>query len=154
QRGPSPNYRERKYPGKISAVVVHATASTTAEPAISWMLSPSSGVSSHYVIDLDGKIYQLVREDSCAYHAGFSMLHGTAAVNEFSVGIEIVGMEAPFKDEQMKSAELLTADICYRNAVPLNRVVGHCHVATPYGRKIDPGSKFPWEEFLLGVSRT
>ena len=87
---PSPNHNARPAGAVISAVVVHDTASKTAEEALSWFAKPASKVSAHFVIDLDGTVYQCVPEDRRAWHAGTSTLHGASEVNDFSVGIEVV----------------------------------------------------------------
>ena len=84
--------------GTISpdAIVMHHTASNTARSAIQALTddtrSPRSRVSAHIVIDRDGSIAQLVPFNVKAWHAGPSMLGGRRGVNNFSIGIELVGI--------------------------------------------------------------
>ena len=138
----------------ISAVVIHDTASKTAEEALSWFADKKSKVSSHFVIDLDGTVYQCVPEDRRAWHAGTSTLHGASEVNDFSVGIEVVDADdsSPYPAAQMDAVETLVADLCERYKIPLNRVVGHQHICVPPGRKQDPGTDWPWRAFLMRVA--
>ena len=85
---PSPNFNER--PCKINAVVIHYTSSPDLGGTISWFRNPQSRASAHYVIDRDGTIIQMVKDEDRAWHAGKSSLHGQNNVNDFSIGIELV----------------------------------------------------------------
>ena len=150
---PSPNHAPRRSP--ISAVVLHDTGGKTAAGALAWFAKIESGVSSHYVIDRDGTIYRCVPEALRAWHAGMSQLWGRDDVNDFSVGVELVDENdaEPYPLAQLVAAVDLVADCCARHRIPLNRIVGHQHIATPYGRKSDPGRDFGWEAFLLQVAQ-
>ena len=148
----SPHHRSRKSGSVISAIIIHDTGGKTAESALSWFERPGSGVSSHYVIGKDGVVFRCVPEDRAAWHAGVSSLFGKEQVNEFSIGLEIVDDNDAdrYPDAQLTAVVELTADLCKRYGIPLNRVVGHQHIAP--GRKVDPGPDFPWEVFLLKVA--
>lgn len=100
------------------------------------------GVGAHYIIDRSGKIYQLVRESNIAYHAGESkMPDGRKNVNDFSVGIELIGTEdSGFSDKQYASLNNLIADIKTRHTI--THIVGHSDIAP--NRKTDPW-KFDWK---------
>lgn len=156
ERGPSPNSRARRAPA-VTAVVIHDTGSRDAESAIGWLLNPASGVSAHYVVGRDGAVYNLVPEMACAFHAGASELHGVPNVNEYSIGIEVVDADDrggdPYPEPQLAALAELVAACCLKYGIRLNRVVGHADVATPRGRKVDPGPDFPWADFLLRVAR-
>jgi len=137
----------------INSIVIHKTAvammegSKDAEGTLSWFMDSKSGVSSHYLIDGDGTIYQCVPDFMVAWHAGVSQLHGVAEVNQFSLGIELVGLDSEEMTEQQMEALLeLCIEKCHDYKIPLNRVVGHCHIAP--GRKADPGPRFDWFTFL------
>lgn len=101
------------------------------------------GVGAHYLIARDGKIYQLVRESNIAYHAGESkMPDGRKNVNDFSIGIEIVGTEdSGFTAKQYETVNDLITDIKTRYKV--KDIVGHGDVAPT--RKTDPW-KFDWKK--------
>lgn len=106
-------------------------------------------VSAHFVIRRDGAALQFVSCDRRAWHAGRSHWRGRDNCNDFSVGIELEGLEGEtFEDAQMRTlAALLQA---LRKRYPIADVAGHEHVAP--GRKIDPGPGFDWSalQALLG----
>src|SRR3978361_1637467 len=102
---PSPNFDARD--SGISMVVLHYTGMRDSESALTRLCDPESGVSSHYLIDEDGRISRLVAEEDRAWHAGISWWRGVRAVNACSIGIEIVnpGHELgyrPFTERQME----------------------------------------------------
>lgn len=45
----------------------------------------------HYFIDTDGKVYRIIHRDRVAYHCGRSMWNGRTCIDEYAVGIELVG---------------------------------------------------------------
>jgi N-acetylmuramoyl-L-alanine amidase len=149
---PSPNWNERQLP--VSMVVLHYTGMQTAEEALARLCDPDAAVSAHYLIEEDGAVHRLVREDRRAWHAGKSYWRGITDVNSASVGIELVnpGHEfgyRPFPDAQMEALLPLLAEIVQRWDVPRANVVGHSDVAPP--RKEDPGELFDWD--LLAAHR-
>ena len=110
-------------------------------------------VSAHFVIRRDGAPLQFVSCDRRAWHAGKSRWRGRENCNDFSVGIELEGLEGEtFEAAQMRSlATLLQA---LRACYPIADVAGHEHVAPD--RKIDPGPGFDWLALqrLLGWPRS
>jgi N-acetylmuramoyl-L-alanine amidase len=142
---PSPNFDDRDQP--VSMVVLHYTGMPDGASAIAKLRDPKAGVSSHYVVEEDGRILRLVAEDKRAWHAGKSHWRGIDGVNAVSIGIEIVnpGHEfgyRPFPAEQMASVVRLLSGIRSRHAIPRSNVVGHSDVAPT--RKQDPGELFDW----------
>lgn len=142
---PSPNYDERTAP--VEMVVLHYTGMKTAEEAISRLRDPVSKVSSHYVIDESGTIYQLVDDELRAWHAGISYWRGRRNVNANSIGIEIVnpGHEFGYREftaEQYASIIELCSKIKRSYNIMDIDIVGHSDVAPD--RKEDPGELFNW----------
>ena len=149
---PSPNWNEREEP--VSMVVLHYTGMQTAEEALARLCDPVASVSAHYLIEEDGSVHRLVREDRRAWHAGKSYWRGITDVNSASIGIELVnpGHEfgyRPFPDAQMEALLPLLSAIVQRWDVPRANVVGHSDVAP--ARKEDPGELFDWD--LLAAHR-
>jgi AmpD protein len=98
-------------------------------------------VSSHFVIRRDGELLQFVSCDQRAWHAGRSSWRGRENCNDYSIGIELEGLEGtPFEAAQYDALGPLLAALA--QAYPLADVAGHEHVAP--GRKIDPGTGFDW----------
>ena len=50
-------------------------------------------MSSHFVVRRDGELLQFVSCDERAWHAGASQWQGRADCNDYSVGIELEGLE-------------------------------------------------------------
>ena len=143
---PSPNFEPRKAPPDM--IVLHYTGMRTGEEALARLRDPEARVSSHYVVEEDGRVFRLVPEERRAWHAGASFWKGERDVNTASVGVEIVnpGHEfgyRPFPDAQVASVTALVADIRTRWMIEDDKIVGHADVAPD--RKEDPGELFPWK---------
>ncbi|MGI4817493.1 MAG: N-acetylmuramoyl-L-alanine amidase [Janthinobacterium lividum] len=143
---PSPNFDERRVLPDI--LVLHYTGMQTGEAALERLRDPEAKVSSHYLVEEDGRIFRLVPEERRAWHAGRGAWQGTDDVNSASIGIEIVnpGHEfgyRPFPEAQMASVVALVTDIRSRWTIPDSRIIGHSDMAPT--RKDDPGELFPWK---------
>ncbi len=142
---PSPNHDERH--SAVDMLILHYTGMKTAQAALDRLRDPAAAVSSHYVVDEDGTVFQLVPEDRRAWHAGVSHWRGHAALNARSVGIEIVnpGHEWGYRDFPVLQLAAV-CDLCLlvsaRHAIPARNVVAHSDVAPD--RKEDPGERFDW----------
>lgn len=153
----SPNFEIRSGGVKPSILLLHYTGMPSCERAIDWLSRPESKVSSHYVIDIDGAITQLVAEDMRAWHAGVSKWRGQTDINSASVGIEIHNPGhgedyCDFPDKQMQAVADLSKEIIARWGIKPEGVLGHSDVAP--GRKIDPGERFDWKGLAeVGVGR-
>ena len=103
-------------------------------------------VSSHFLIDRLGKIYQFVSVYDRAWHAGVSSFKNQENCNDFSLGIELIGSDnTSFEDIQYNSLEELIKILC--NSFPKikkENIVGHSEIAA--GRKTDPGPFFDWSK--------
>ncbi len=98
-------------------------------------------VSSHFYIRRNGELWQFVSADQRAWHAGRSSYLGRDNCNDFSIGIELEGLEgSTFEAPQYETLASLCAAIA--QTYPVQQVAGHEHVAP--GRKFDPGSGFDW----------
>ena len=104
-------------------------------------------MSAHFLIDREGRLIQYVPVTRRAWHAGVSSFHGRERVNDFSVGIELIGSDDdPFTELQYAALVYLTRAL--RAAFPkitMERIVGHSEIAP--GRKTDPGPHFRWNHF-------
>jgi N-acetylmuramoyl-L-alanine amidase len=142
---PSPNFDERVSPPDMA--VIHYTGMETGESALARLCDPQARVSSHYLIEEDGRLFRLVPEERRAWHAGVSFWKGERALNQVSIGIELVnpghefGYRA-FPDAQVETLIALLGDIRQRWDIPDGRILGHSDIAPD--RKVDPGELFPW----------
>jgi N-acetylmuramoyl-L-alanine amidase len=143
---PSPNYDERAFTTDI--LLLHYTGMTSTAEAIERLCDPEAKVSSHYVVEEDGNIVQLVPEALRAWHAGRSSWEGMNDINSRSIGIEIgnpghANGYPDFPEPQIAAVTALCRDLVERYRFRGDRVLAHSDVAPL--RKWDPGEKFPWE---------
>ena len=143
---PSPNFEPRL--AVPDMIVLHYTGMPTGGAALERLRDPAAKVSSHYLVEEDGRVFRLVPEERRAWHAGVSFWKGRRDINTASIGIEIVnpGHEfgyRPFPDAQVAAVIALVADIRTRWTVEDAQIVGHSDVAPD--RKDDPGELFPWK---------
>lgn len=128
-------------------IVLHYTGMESAQAAIDRLRDPEAKVSSHYLVDEDGTVHELVAEDKRAWHAGKSHWRGVTDCNSASIGIEIVnpGHEFGYRDfpeAQIDAVVRLVHGIKDRYEITRGNIVGHSDIAPV--RKRDPGELFPW----------
>lgn len=142
---PSPNHAVRK----PSVIVLHYTVEDTLEGSRD-ILSDAKRkhpVSSHYLLDRDGRLLQLVPDHLAAWHAGVGSWGTIRDLNQTSIGIEIVNTGSePFPDAQIDALIALLGDLTKRHDIARSQVIGHADLAP--GRKIDPGKFFPWKKLF------
>ncbi len=144
---PSPNFGERLGVSKPGLVVMHYTA-LELDATLARLCDPGIEASTHFVIDRSGAVYALVSVEKRAWHAGRSDFRGITDVNSHSVGIDLVFVpdtDIKYSEEQYKTLKLLLAALRKQFRFKAQDVVGHEEVATPAGRKQDPGPAFDWE---------
>jgi AmpD protein len=166
RRVPSPNFRARPPGVHVDTVVLHSISLPPGEyggdgverlftNTLDWSAHPyyetirGLEVSAHFLVRRDGAVLQFVSIADRASHAGRSSWEGRLEANDWSVGIELEGLEGDtFEAAQYASLERLLPAIDRAHAVSL--VVGHEHVAP--GRKTDPGAGFDWADLARRVA--
>jgi AmpD protein len=98
-------------------------------------------VSAHFFVRRTGEVIQFVACGRRAWHAGPSAWRGRERCNDFSIGVELEGIDTrPYTGRQyLQLARLVTA---LRRRYPIADIVGHSDIAP--GRKTDPGPAFDW----------
>ena len=154
----SPNFGPRPADTEIDLVVIHSislppgvyggqqvqalftnTLQTSEHPYFETLRDVK--VSSHFYIRRGGELLQFVSCDDRAWHAGVSTHAGRSQCNDFSIGIELEGIEGDrFTQEQYESLTALLPMIAQQ--YPIQHVAGHEHIAPD--RKKDPGKGFSW----------
>lgn len=99
-------------------------------------------VSAHFVIRRDGELLQFVSTARRAWHAGRSRWRGRDDCNDYSIGIELEGLEGEGFDARQYARLAVLLRALRRRHPALREAVGHEHVAP--GRKQDPGPRFAW----------
>ncbi len=158
QRCPSPNFGLRPAGVKVDLVVVHSISLPPGEyggDAIERLFTNrldadahpyyatirGLAVSAHFLVRRDGGVIQFVSCDERAWHAGASLWRGRTDCNDFSVGVELEGLEGEaFDAPQYDALAALIGSLGER--YPIAAVAGHEHIAP--GRKHDPGAGFDW----------
>lgn len=108
-------------------------------------------VASHLFIRRDGTMLQFVPFDKRAWHAGESLFEGRTGCNDFSVGIELEGVDTePFTRAQYERLVPVCELLALAYDIPMRNVVGHSDIAP--GRKTDPGVEFDWQRLRAGLS--
>ena len=98
-------------------------------------------VSAHFYIQRGGELWQFVSCNDRAWHAGRSQFAGRDNCNDFSIGIELEGLEGSlFEPAQYDTLSALLPALAQH--YPVQHVAGHEHIAP--GRKADPGAGFDW----------
>ncbi|MBE8221844.1 MAG: N-acetylmuramoyl-L-alanine amidase [Bdellovibrionales bacterium] len=140
----------------MSFIVLHYTACSLKE-TLKIFLDPKSKVSAHFVIDVDGKIYNCVEINKSAWHSGQSCFSDTQNkdlknFNDFSIGIELVNLNGNlfnYSEHQYDSLFYLVKYL--QTKYPLlkdpNKILGHEHIAGFRG-KADPGYFFDWKKLF------
>lgn len=155
---PSPNFGPRPAGSEATLVVVHSislppgayggpdverlftnTLDCNAHPYYEALRGLQ--VSAHFFLRRDGELVQFVSCDERAWHAGRSQWRGRAECNDWSIGIELEGLEGrSFAAAQYRMLARLLRAIAAQH--PIAEIVGHEHVAP--ARKRDPGAGFRW----------
>ena len=162
RRCESPNFGPRPPDAVVDLVVVHSISLPPGEYGgdaierlftnrLDWDAHPyyqqirGLQVSAHFLVRRDGELLQFVSCDARAWHAGPSMWRGRENCNDFSVGIELEGLEGErFDAAQYDVLAALIGALAARQ--PISAVVGHEDIAP--GRKFDPGAGFDWPRLI------
>ncbi|MCY4305440.1 MAG: N-acetylmuramoyl-L-alanine amidase [Aestuariivita sp.] len=144
----SPNFGHRRDKQHPSLVVLHYTAMDNADTALERLCDENAQVSTHYLIAENGQLWQLVKEQFRAWHAGKGSWYGVEDINSASIGIELDNDgKSPYCSPQIETLIRLLTDILDRWELPPKSVIGHSDIAP--GRKWDPGPKFDWNRLSL-----
>ena len=162
---PSPNFGPRPVGAQVDLVVIHSISLPPGQYGgdaierlftnrLDWDAHPyyreirGLQVSAHFVVRRDGELLQFVSCDQRAWHAGRSSWRGRENCNDYSIGIELEGLEGEhFESAQYDTLIVLLRELAQR--YPLAGVAGHEHVAP--GRKLDPGPGFDWARLIAAL---
>ena len=146
----SPNFdKKKRSKGSIKIIVIHYTGMQSERESLARLCDPKSKVSSHFVINRNGKIYRLVQDNKIAWHAGKSCWRRYQNLNKNSIGIELVNKGhkfgyTSFGKKQFSSLIKVCKNLMKKYRIKRSNVIGHSDIAPL--RKNDPGEKFLWKE--------
>jgi AmpD protein len=154
----SPNCDDRPPAAEISLLVIHGISLPPGKfggdgvlrlftNTLDWAKHPfyetlrGLRVSAHFFVRRTGEIIQFVPCGRRAWHAGQSNWRGRGQCNDFSIGVELEGVDTrPYTERQY--ARLVRLGATLRRRYPIVEIVGHSDIAP--GRKTDPGPAFDW----------
>jgi hypothetical protein len=136
---------ETRDTSKIAYIILHHTGDSSYKQTYTTLLK--RGLSVHYILDRDGKVYSVVDESRLAYHA--------AGMNSVSIGIEIVNTgnkNMLYTEQQYDSLNKLLKGITMRWNIPYDNehIIGHFQTAqAKTSGKWDPSPNFEWAKIGL-----
>ena len=146
----SPNFdKKKRSKNSIKTIVIHYTGMQSERESLLRLCNPKSKVSSHFLINRNGKIYRLVEDNKIAWHAGKSCWGRYKNLNKNSIGIELVNKGhkfgyTSFGKKQFLSLIKICKSLIKKYKIKSSNIIGHSDIAPL--RKIDPGEKFLWKE--------
>lgn len=151
---PSPNFTAGRRGKKIIAIVNHITAGLM-PGCLNWLCNPGAKASAHYLVTRDGKIFQLVKDEDTAWHAGivnkpsWKLYDGTNP-NYYTIGIEHEGWpNEPLTEAQYQATLWLHKQLIQKYNIPVDseHIIGHYRIDSVQ-RANCPGPKFPWDRLF------
>lgn len=161
---PSPNYGPRPPACEPQLIVIHNISlpprcygtdhiERLFTNCLDWEEHPYFGeirgmqVSSHLLIRRSGELLQFVSFDERAWHAGQSCYAGRDNCNDFSIGIELEGVDDEAYDDVQYTVLSATtkALLAHYPGLSVADIVGHSDISP--GRKTDPGPAFDWPRY-------
>ena len=152
---PSPNHSPRR-PEDIRSVVIHTTQGPARDESgtVNKMRNTSAGI--HYVVNRDGVITQMVRDNQITFHVGDTIDYWA---NSDSIGIEHVNTrgDTPTPALYLASAGLVRW-LCERYHIPKihelrARVPGiKDHQVVSSTNKRCPGRDWDWDHYMSLVA--
>ncbi len=175
----SPFYDQREKfsnkPINPEFIIIHFTANCSSQESWRAFFNFFRPVSAHYLIDVDGKITQMVDESKRAWHAGESFWHHHISLNNNSIGIEIInpgfsdadthpctnnqilwnkntGQKISGSDKLWYQFTDKQIESCINLCTDIMQryKISSCNVLghsdVAPGRKVDPGPLFPWQK--------
>lgn len=133
---------------KIRYIVIHCSRGTPEEQIKSL---DRQGLSVHYIIGADGRLFETAPVEMTAYHAGMSDWHNSPghSLNDESIGIEIQSQDLgqtseSYTRQSMTRLYKLLEYLVYQYKIRPENIVGHSDIAPT--RKPDPGAGFNWKK--------
>lgn len=135
----------------IEFLVLHDIEGS-AQAALRSFRDLDSAASAHYVVDSDGTVYQTVRENDIAYHAG------NYWYNQRSIGVEHAGYDATgyqwYNASLYLASAYLTAYLLNKYHIPLDHdhILSHGTIPAPKlslgPNHVDPGPYWLWDNYF------
>jgi N-acetylmuramoyl-L-alanine amidase len=121
------------------------------------MQNPKAQASAHYLVTRAGEIFQLVKDEDVAWHAGavnrpsWPLYKGTNP-NRYTIGIEHEGFDGSLTEVQYQATLWLQRQLIAKWNIPVDKdyIIGHYRIDS-VNRPNCPGPKFPWERLFADL---
>lgn len=149
----SPNFSSRE-DRKPIAIVDHITAGLF-PGCLNWLCNPAAQASAHYLVTKTGRIFQMVKDEYKAWHAGgvnkpnWKLYDGTNP-NLYTIGIEHEALAGEgLTDAQYQASLWLHKELMEKWGIPVDdeHIIGHNRIDS-VDRPNCPGAKFPWTKLF------
>ncbi len=155
----SPNYTKGRKGKTPIAIISHQTAGQC-PGSLTWLCNPKAQSSANYLIYRNGTIYQLVKDEDTAWHAGivnkptWNLYDGTNP-NFYTIGIEhecypAVGGDGNLTEIQYQASLWLHKRLINKwkdISIDRDHLTGHYQIDS-VNRLNCPGNAFPWERLI------
>jgi N-acetylmuramoyl-L-alanine amidase len=155
----TPNYTKGRAGRKPTAIVNHITAGNY-PGCLVWMCNPKAQASAHYLVTKAGQIFQLVRDEDTAWHAGAANkptwpLYDGTNPNRYTLGIEHEGFDGSLTEAQYQATLWLHRQLVAKHGIPVDKdhIIGHYRIDS-VNRPNCPGPKFPWGRLFADLAVT
>lgn len=152
----TPNFWEGREGKSIITIVNHITVGAF-PGCLNWLQNPDSGVSSNYLVNRAGEIYQLVKDENSAWANGevdkstWTLYDGTNP-NRYTLSIEHEGFDGTLTEEQYQATLWLQTQLMVKWNIPIDRdhIIGHYQIDS-VNRADCPGPNFPWDRLMADL---
>ena len=176
----SPNHYNGRCNWKADMIVLHQTGNNSATKSINWYMNPSAQCSPHFVIDVNGNVYQLVELANAAWCNGTNTKQGDKLwygyslsdivksrktnANFYTYSIEFVHCQWGNISEEQKTAAVeligtvIFPDMMSHGVKPVAdkaHFIGHSDVSPKTRDPVKfncPGKQFPYDEIISRVN--
>ena len=122
----SPHNRERPLRPSTDYIILH----TTEAPSHGSLTDVYNNGTANFVVDWGGVVYRIIDRRKLALHAGRSMWKGLTNMDDYSIGIEVVGYhDRDISPAQYAALKQLLFELQQLYRIPDERVLTHSMVA-------------------------
>lgn len=151
------HFRQQRSAREVRNIVIHITGGHNISSAVHGFRG-SRVASIHYIVDRDGSVIQMVREQDIAFHAGGNRINGA------SIGVEHVNAwngeshETPTQIQYESSARLVKY-LCLKYDIPIqhdingNGIWGHCEANPETTHAACPNAAWDWNLYCRLVNQ-
>jgi Negative regulator of beta-lactamase expression len=153
----TPNYSVGRN-GRVPLAIVDHITSGVFPGCLSWLKNAQAQASAHYLVNRAGSIYQLVKDEDTAWHAGivnhpnWTLYDGTNP-NRYTLGIEHEGFDGSLTENQYQATLWLHQQLVakWKLLVTTNNIIGHYRIDS-VTRPNCPGPNFPWQRLFADLT--